>query len=233
MPKTNTTSKRAGAKSGHTSTNTSSRSRTQGAAGIRANSRNSTASKTSARSKANTRSQAGSGSRINAPVEDSKLKEYFIDELKDIYWAEQKLVKTLPKLAKAATSEELRSAFTNHLEETKIHVQRLEQAFKMLGEKASAKKCDAMEGITEEGSSVIGDTDEGTATRDVALVMAGQKAEHYEIATYGGLIQIARTMGHDDVAELLEQTLEEEKNADQTLTEIAEGGINYEASGEN
>jgi ferritin-like metal-binding protein YciE len=163
-------------------------------------------------------------------VEDSKLKEFFIDELKDIYWAEQKLVKVLPKLAKAATSEELQSAFTNHLEETKNHVQRLEQAFKMLGEKASAKKCEAMEGITEEGSSVIEDTDEGTATRDVALVMAGQKAEHYEIATYGGLIQIARTMGHDDVAELLEQTLEEEKNADQTLTEIAEGGINYQAS---
>jgi ferritin-like metal-binding protein YciE len=160
------------------------------------------------------------------------LKEFFIDELKDIYWAEQKLVKTLPKLAKAATSEELRSAFTDHLEETKTHVQRLEQAFKMLGEKASAKKCDAMEGITEEGSSVIEDTDEGTATRDVALVMAGQKAEHYEIATYGGLIQIARTMGHDDVAELLGETLEEEKNADQKLTEIAEGGINYEASGE-
>ena len=171
--------------------------------------------------------------RANAPVEDSKLKEFFIDELKDIYWAEQKLVKTLPKLEKAASSEELKSAFGNHLEETKTHVQRLEQAFKLLGEKAEAKKCDAMEGITEEGSSVIEDTDEGTATRDVALVMAGQKAEHYEIATYGGLIQIANILGQEEVAGLLEETLEEEKNADQTLTDIAESGINFEASTES
>lgn len=171
--------------------------------------------------------------RANAPVEDSRLREFFVDELKDIYWAEQKLVKTLPKLQKAATSEELQTAFENHLEETKTHVQRLEKAFKLLGEKPVAKKCDAMEGITEEGSSVIEDTDEGTATRDVALVMAGQKAEHYEIATYGGLIQIATTLGEDELAELLKETLEEEKIADQKLTEIAEGGINYEASEES
>lgn len=176
---------------------------------------------------------SASRTRANAPVEDSKLKEFFIDELKDIYWAEKKLVKTLPKLEKAASSEELKSAFGNHLEETKTHVQRLEQAFKLLGEKAMAKKCDAMEGITEEGSSVIEDTDDGTATRDVALVMAGQKAEHYEIATYGGLIQIAHILGQDEVAGLLEETLEEEKNADQTLTEIAESGINFEASTES
>jgi len=160
------------------------------------------------------------------------LKEFFVDELKDIYWAEKKLVKVLPKLEKAATSEELKQAFGNHLAETEEHVERLEKAFEMLGEKPQAKKCDAMEGITEEGASVIEDTDEGSATRDVALVMAGQKAEHYEIATYGGLIQIAKTLGHNDVADLLQQTLEEEKKADQTLTRIAEGGINYEASAE-
>lgn len=183
-------------------------------------------------SPASSKKQASSSARAQGPVEDSKLKEFFVDELKDIYWAEQKLVKTLPKLQKAATSEELQTAFSSHLEETKTHVQRLEQAFKLLGEKAVAKKCDAMEGITEEGASVIEDTDEGTATRDVALVMAGQKAEHYEIATYGGLAQLARVLGQDDVAELLEQTLEEEKMADQKLTEIAEGGINYEASEE-
>ena len=177
------------------------------------------------------RRQAGKA-RANAPIKDSKLKEFFVDELKDIYWAEQKLVKTLPKLQKAATSEELQTAFKSHLEETKTHVQRLEQAFQRIGEKAVAKKCDAMEGITEEGSSVIKDTEKGTATRDVALVMAGQKAEHYEIATYGGLIQIAYTLGHDDIAELLEQTLDEEKAADQKLTEIAESGINFQASGE-
>lgn len=152
--------------------------------------------------------------------------------MKDIYWAEQKLVKTLPKLQKAATSNELQTAFANHLKETQTQVQRLEKAFRILGEKPVAKKCDAMQGITEEGSSVIEDTDKGTATRDVALIMAGQKAEHYEIATYGGLIQIAHTLGHEDVAELLQQTLEEEKNADMKLTDIAENSINFEAAEE-
>ena len=163
---------------------------------------------------------------------DSALEEFFVDELKDIYWAEKKLVKTLPKLQKAASSDELKQAFGNHLTETEGHVERLEQAFDMLGHKPQAKKCDAMEGITEEGASVIEETKAGTATRDVALVLAGQKAEHYEIATYGGLIQIAKTLGHNDVASLLQQTLQEEKNADQILTGIAEGGINYEASEE-
>jgi ferritin-like metal-binding protein YciE len=163
---------------------------------------------------------------------DSALEEFFVDELKDIYWAEKKLVKTLPKLQKAANSDELKQAFGNHLTETEGHVERLEQAFEMLGHKPQAKKCDAMEGITEEGASVIEDTKAGTATRDVALVLAGQKAEHYEIATYGGLIQIAKTLGHNDVAQLLQQTLQEEKNADLILTGIAEGGINYQASEE-
>ncbi len=163
---------------------------------------------------------------------DSRLEEFFVDELKDIYWAEKKLVKTLPKLQKAASSEELQEAFRNHLSETEVHVERLEQAFEMLGQRAQAKKCDAMEGITEEGASIIEDTEKGTATRDVGLVLAGQKAEHYEIATYGGLIQIAKTLGHDDVARLLQQTLEEEKKADQLLTTIAESGINYAASEE-
>ena len=174
----------------------------------------------------------GVKSRKKESVQDSKLEEFFVDELKDIYWAEKKLVKTLPKLQKAATSEQLKAAFESHLDETEVHVQRLEQAFELLGQKAVAKKCDAMEGITEEGSSVIEDTDEGTATRDVGLVMAGQKAEHYEIATYGSLIQIASILGHDDVAQLLSETLKEEKNCDQKLTQIAEKGINYEASQE-
>ena len=164
--------------------------------------------------------------------EEGKLKEFFHDEIKDIYWAEKKLVQTLPKLAKAATSEELRDAFTSHLEETKEHVTRLEQVFSLLGEKPQAKKCDAMEGITEEGASIIEDTEDGTSTRDVALILAGQKAEHYEIATYGGLAQIARTLGLDEVVSILETTLEEEKTADETLTELAEGSINQEATGE-
>ena len=219
MPKTQTAAKRTAAKG--TSASSKSTSNKSGSTKS-ASSRNPTPKN------ANSRAQAG-----GKQEEDSKLQEFFIDELKDILWAEQKLVKTLPKLAKAATSEELQSAFENHLEETKVQVQRLEQVFKLLGEKATAKKCDAMEGITEEGSSVIEDTDEGTSTRDVALILAGQKAEHYEIATYGGLVQIARTLGHDDVAELLEETLEEEKNADQLLTQIAESGINTQASEED
>src|ERR1700733_608246 len=164
--------------------------------------------------------------------EEGKLKEFFHDEIKDIYWAEKKLVQTLPKLAKAATSEELREAFANHLEETKVHVTRLEQAFKLLGEKAEAKKCDAMEGITEEGASIIEDTEEGTATRDVALILAGQKAEHYEIATYGGLAQIAKTLGLDEVSDLLKATLAEEKKADTKLTDLAEASINEDATEE-
>ncbi|MDO6430576.1 ferritin-like domain-containing protein [Flavitalea sp. BT771] len=174
------------------------------------------------------KSKTKSGSRAN----DSKLQEFFHDEIKDIYWAEKKLVQTLPKLANAATSEELKNAFTQHLKVTGEHVTRLEKVFDILGHKPQAKKCDAMEGITEEGASVIEDTEEGTHTRDVALIMAGQKAEHYEIATYGGLAQVARTLGYDEVASLLEQTLKEEKEADQSLTALAEGSINEEATEE-
>ena len=171
---------------------------------------------------------AKSGSHAN----DSKLQEFFHDEIKDIYWAEKKLVQTLPKLAKAATSEELRDAFTEHLAVTEEHVTRLEKVFDLLGHKPQAKKCDAMEGITEEGASIIEDTEDGTHTRDVALIMAGQKAEHYEIATYGGLAQVAKTLGYDEISSLLEQTLAEEKEADQSLTELAENSINDQATEE-
>jgi ferritin-like metal-binding protein YciE len=163
---------------------------------------------------------------------DSKLEEFFHDELKDIYWAEKHLVKTLPKLAKAATSDQLRKAFKEHLEVTKGHVTRLEQAFEILGYKAQAKKCEAMNGITKEGTEIIEDTDDGTSTRDVGLILAGQKAEHYEIATYGGLCQIARTLGHKDIASLMEKTLSEEKEADQSLTKLAEHNVNQAASAE-
>jgi ferritin-like metal-binding protein YciE len=160
---------------------------------------------------------------------DEKLEAFFHDEIKDIYWAEQKMVKTLPKLARAATSDELRKAFESHLEETKGQVTRLEQVFHILGHKPEAKKCDAMEGITEEGAGIIDDTEEGTATRDVALVLAGQKAEHYEIATYSGLAKIARTLGHQDIAQLLETTLAEEKKANETLGNFDEKKANQGA----
>ncbi|CAN5890540.1 ferritin-like domain-containing protein [soil metagenome] len=163
---------------------------------------------------------------------DSILKAFFEDELKDIYWAEKHLVKTLPKMAKAATAEELKNAFTEHLEVTKTHVGRLEQVFELLGKKAQAKKCEAMEGITKEGESIIEDTEAGTATRDVGLILAAQKVEHYEISTYGGLAQLATTLGLDEVAGILNETLGEEKEADQALTGIAENDINYEAAEE-
>lgn len=163
---------------------------------------------------------------------DSKLKEFFTDQLKDIYWAEKKLVKTLPKMEEAATTNELKTAFRNHLAQTEEHVRRVENAFDMIGEDADAKKCAAMAGITDEGSDIIDDTDEGTAQRDVGLIFAGQKAEHYEIATYGGLISLAKALGYNEVAETLHQTLEEEKEADSLLTQIAENNVNYKASTE-
>ncbi len=163
---------------------------------------------------------------------DGRLEDFFKDELKDIYWAEKHLVKTLPKMHKAATTEELKNAFMDHLEATKGHVTRLENVFKLLGEKPVAKKCDAMEGITKEGASIIEDTDAGTATRDVGLILAGQKVEHYEISTYGGLAQLARTLYRDDIAEILELTLAEEKEADELLTTVAESHVNYEAAAE-
>ncbi|MEJ0105214.1 MAG: ferritin-like domain-containing protein [Bacteroidota bacterium] len=173
--------------------------------------------------------QKTNGANANAAANDSKLAVFFHDELKDIYWAEKHLVKTLPKMKKAASSEELAAAFEDHLEVTKQHVIRLEQVFEMLGHKAQAKKCDAMEGITKEGESIIEDTEDGTATRDVGLIMAAQKVEHYEIATYGALHQLAITLGYNDVASILESTLSEEKEADEALTSIAENDINYEA----
>lgn len=162
----------------------------------------------------------------------SALLELFTDEIKDIYWAEKHLTKALPKMKKAATSGELQDAFETHLEQTLEHVARLEEVFELLGVKAQAKKCDAMEGIVEEGEGIIEDTEEGTATRDVGLILAAQKVEHYEIATYGGLTQLAKTIGRDDIAEILGKTLGEEKETDELLTEIAENSINYQAAEE-
>ena len=193
-----------------------------------------TTSKAAASNSTSVKQAGGSPSKSKSQEseKDGMLEEFFKDEIKDIYWAEKHLVKTLPKMAKAATSPKLKEAFTNHLEETKGHVDRLEQVFELLQEKAQAKKCDAMDGITKEGDGIIEETEAGTSTRDVGLILAGQKVEHYEISTYGGLAQLARNLGRDDVAELLEQTLEEEKTADQLLTTVAEGSVNYQVAGE-
>jgi ferritin-like metal-binding protein YciE len=163
---------------------------------------------------------------------NNKLHQFFLEQLQDIYWAEKKLVKTLPKLEEAATNIELKKAFADHLMQTKNHVQRLENIFEMLGEEAKSKKCPAMAGIAEEGEEIIDETEEGSAQRDVGLIFAAQKAEHYEIATYGGLAQLAKTMNHTEVHQLLGQTLEEEKIADQLLTQIAERSSNAQANRE-
>jgi len=165
-------------------------------------------------------------------VQNSKLKEFFIDQLEDLYWAEKKLVKTLPKMQEAATSQQLKDAFATHCNETQNHVSRLEQVFGIIGEEVDSSKCPAMAGIVDEGEDIIDDTDEGSAQRDVGLIFAGQKAEHYEIATYGGMITLAKTLGYDDAADLLAQTLSEEKQADELLTNIAENDINYQAASE-
>ena len=135
-------------------------------------------------------------------------------------------------MKKAATSPELQEAFDTHLQQTQEHVTRLEEVFNLLGEKPQAKKCDAMEGLIQEGESVIEDTEAGSATRDVGLIVSAQKVEHYEIAAYGGLAQLAKTLGRDDIKNILGTTLSEEKQTDELLTEIAENNINYQASEE-
>jgi ferritin-like metal-binding protein YciE len=173
-----------------------------------------------------------SGKYTNRSMQNSKLHLFFIQQLQDIYWAEKKLVKTLPKLAKASTSATLKQAFNDHLDETVTHVARLESIFRMMGEEAKALKCPAMVGIVEEGEDIIDETDTGSAQRDVGLIFAAQKAEHYEISTYGGLAQLARTMGHAEAANLLVQTLAEEKVADALLTRIAEQEANIKANEE-
>jgi ferritin-like metal-binding protein YciE len=154
--------------------------------------------------------------------QETGLQKLFTDSIKDIYWAENHLVKSLPKMINAASSTELQNALSDHLEVTEEHVLRLEEIFESLGKKAQAKKCDAMEGLTKEGEGVIEGTDSGTAARDQGIIMAAQKVEHYEIATYGGLAQLAKTLGYNDVSDLLELTLAEEKEADQLLTTISE-----------
>jgi ferritin-like metal-binding protein YciE len=165
-------------------------------------------------------------------IEDTEFHEFFVDELKDIYWAEKHLAKALPKMKKASTSPELAAAFDKHTTETEQHVDTLEQVFELLEEKAVAKKCDAMAGLLEEADGIISDTEKGTLIRDAGLILAAQKVEHYEIATYGTLKVFAQNMGREDIAELLAQTLENEKATDVSLTEIAVGVVNAQAVSE-
>jgi ferritin-like metal-binding protein YciE len=163
---------------------------------------------------------------------NSKFHKLFVDELKDIYWAEKNLVKALGKMAKAATSEELTKAILDHQEVTKGQLERLDQVFESIGQEPKAKKCEAMAGLIAEGQEVVDDTEEDTAVRDAGIIICSQKIEHYEIAAYGSLRTLATIMGHTEAADLLAQTLSEEKDADSLLTQIAESSVNEEAAAE-
>jgi len=165
-------------------------------------------------------------------VENSRLMKLFEEELKDIYWAEKKLTDAIPKMIKKATCGELRTALTNHLEETKGHVTRVEQVFELVGKKASAQKCKAMAGLTDEAEEIMSDCEDG-AMLDAGIIAAGQKVEHYEIASYGTLIQYAKTLHLDNVIGLLEETLKEEKAADEKLSEVALNSVNEKAASED
>lgn len=158
----------------------------------------------------------------------SSLHDLFIEELKDLYSAENQILKALPKMAKAASTDELREAFEMHLEETEEHVNRLEKIFDLLGAKARGKKCKAMEGLIEEGKELMNE-DADPMVLDAALISAAQKVEHYEMAGYGCVRTWANILRHDEIAELLQETLDEEGAADKKLTELAEEHINDEA----
>jgi ferritin-like metal-binding protein YciE len=178
--------------------------------------------------------QSGTSKKSNGNTEKEPsnvakgLRELFVNELKDIYWAEKALTKAIPKMIKNASSEELIEALNGHLVETIEHVNRLEEVFASINQKSVAKKCEAMEGLIIEASEIMKSTEKGMV-RDAGIILAGQKIEHYEIATYGTLCNFAKTLGEEEAASLLQETLNEEKEADEKLSEIAESFINAEA----
>lgn len=177
-------------------------------------------------------SKAGNGgAKSSEDDHNSKLQKLFTDELKDIYWAEKALVKAIPKMIKKATSEELIQALESHLAETEEHVNRVEEVFAELGLEPRTKKCEAMEGLIAEAESVMKDAEDGVML-DAGIIASAQKVEHYEIASYGTLRTFAQTLGLKGAVELLEQTLTEEKAADEKLTEVAESSINMQAANE-
>ena len=161
-----------------------------------------------------------------------EFRDFFIDELKDILWAERALLKALPKMRKAATGKELAASFDSHLAETEAQISTLEQVFDLMGEKPKTKKCDAMEGLISETESIIADTEKGSAIRDAGLILAAQKVEHYEIATYGTLAAFADAMQEAKVAKLLRSILRDEKKSDKKLTTLALESVNEDASEE-
>ena len=167
--------------------------------------------------------------KVKAKKDAAKdLKDLFIDGLKDIYWAEKALVKSLPKMMENATNLKLKESIASHLEETKNQVTRLEECFKAVGEEAKAEKCDAMKGLLEEGKSIMKETEVGSV-RDAGIIAASQKIEHYEIATYGTLAAFAKVLDEKECLKLLLETLEEEKKCDDLLTKIADTNLNSKA----
>jgi ferritin-like metal-binding protein YciE len=178
--------------------------------------------------------KAKSTQRKGLPVKKKSLQDLFNEEIEDLFDAENQIVMALPKVAKAAVAKELRSAFEEHLEQTKEHVSRLEQVFAAIGRDATRKKCEGMKGLLEEGDEIIKELEQ-SSVRDVGLIAAAQKVEHYEISGYGTAQTLAALLGYDKAVKLLQETLDEEKAADEKLTAIAESGINIEAAegGEN
>lgn len=181
------------------------------------------ANKSSKSSTTDSKSAAGKVPAKRDAAEE--LKEFLVDGLKDLYWAEKALVKALPKMQKNATNEELKAAIGTHLEQTKNQVVRLESCFEALGEKAQAKKCDAMEGIIKEGEGILEETEPGSM-RDVGIIAASQKVEHYEIASYGTLAAFAKILKEEECLKQLLATLAEEKETDELLTSLADTHLN-------
>jgi len=177
----------------------------------------------------NVSSKVSQVDKIKNHEEGSDIREFFIEELQDIFWAENHLLKSLPELKEATTTWELEEAIADHILETENQVTRLHKVFELLGVEAEGQKCEAMTGLVKEAQQVVKDTKEGSIVRDVAIIIACQKVEHYEIAAYGSLRALAQIMGESEIEELLEETLEEEKTADVTLSSLATGFINEEA----
>ena len=175
--------------------------------------------------------QNGQSGSITTP-QPTYLQKFFTEQLKDMYYAEKQLLNGLEEMKKAVSTEELQDAFEQHKTQTERHVKRLEQVFKLIRQTPEAKKCEAMDGLLREARTIISETEEDTYTRDAALIIAAQKVEHYEIATYGGLVQLAITMNMHRAAEILDKTLQEEEDTDRQLTDIAESYINIEAEHE-
>lgn len=226
MPRTATKKNTSSTKSGSSKSSSNGSSRSSSA------SRSGATSRSASRSGSSASPTSRSRNATKEVIPGSMLHEFFMDTLKDIYWAEKAQVKAMQKMMKNSTTEDLKDAFEQHRMQTETHVERLEQVFEMMGKKPQAKKCQAMQGLIEESQEVMEETEDDTYTRDCALIVSAQKAEHYEIASYGSLVTLARAMGHSEAADLLQETLDEEKETDELLTQIAEGFINEEALSE-